>query len=202
MIIKLTDLKEVLDKTNDLYIKQVVEFLYSKNFTEVTFSQFHRINNNCIGISVYLENIETPYTDEELSIIFKNVLDDEVFIYPANALLNYIIENNLEHTLKTLIKGLTLCNPNILTDYSEIANNKGRHSISIILLEHLEELIPKNLYYKDYKGSIDYGEVDKCYYGKIWSSKDLVSYESNTLEGLQKAFEEAVDDYIKDKNNG
>lgn len=64
--------------------------------------------------------------------------------------------------------------------------------------------LPYNkLTYGDYEGSIEYSIEDKCYYGKILDIrdlgiKDLISYESDTPEGLQEAFEEAVKDYVNE----
>lgn len=49
--------------------------------------------------------------------------------------------------------------------------------------------------YKGYKGSINKSEG--LYYGKLKEIKDLVTYEAENRNGLKKAFEEAVDDYIE-----
>lgn len=51
--------------------------------------------------------------------------------------------------------------------------------------------------YKGYKGSIEESIEDKCFYGRILFITDLIIYESETLNGLEKEFEEAVDEYLE-----
>ena len=54
------------------------------------------------------------------------------------------------------------------------------------------------LKYKGYMGSIEYSKEDKCFFGKVQGmSKALISYEGQTLDELQKDFEEGVNSYIK-----
>lgn len=55
----------------------------------------------------------------------------------------------------------------------------------------------ENMHYKDYYGSVHFDENEQIFYGKIESIRASVSYESETEEGLKKAFEEAVDDYLE-----
>lgn len=50
--------------------------------------------------------------------------------------------------------------------------------------------------YKGFRTIIKYSKEDKVYYGKIEDIRDLVNYESENYEGLEKAFHEAVDDYL------
>jgi predicted HicB family RNase H-like nuclease len=50
--------------------------------------------------------------------------------------------------------------------------------------------------YKGYYAVVKYDTFDRIYHGKIADIKDLVSFHSETEEGLQVAFEEAVDDYL------
>lgn len=51
--------------------------------------------------------------------------------------------------------------------------------------------------YKDFEGSVETDIQRNCCHGKILFIDDLVTYESATLKGLQKQFEEAVDDYLE-----
>ena len=53
------------------------------------------------------------------------------------------------------------------------------------------------LKYMGYEGSVDYCEDGKTFLGKIKCVRALVIYESQEREGLQAAFEEAVDHYIE-----
>lgn len=55
----------------------------------------------------------------------------------------------------------------------------------------------KLLKYKGYYGSIETSMEDMVIHGKIECISDLVTYEANTLQELQSAFEEAVDDYLE-----
>lgn len=54
----------------------------------------------------------------------------------------------------------------------------------------------KVLSHKNYSGSIEVSLEDGCLHGEILFINDLVSYESETVAGLQAAFQEAVDFYL------
>lgn len=51
--------------------------------------------------------------------------------------------------------------------------------------------------YKGYYGSVHYSDDDQVFFGKIEYIKSLVNYEATNVKDLRKAFQEAVDDYIK-----
>ena len=53
------------------------------------------------------------------------------------------------------------------------------------------------LKYKNYIGSVEYDLTDKCLFGKILFIDDLVTYEGSTIEELENAFHEMVDDYLE-----
>ena len=55
----------------------------------------------------------------------------------------------------------------------------------------------KVLKYKNYIGSVEYDLTDKFLFGKILFIDDLVTYEGNTIEDLEKAFHYMVDDYLE-----
>ena len=40
--------------------------------------------------------------------------------------------------------------------------------------------------YKNYKGTIEYSEKDKCFFGKVIGIHSLISYEGDTTEELRK----------------
>ena len=50
--------------------------------------------------------------------------------------------------------------------------------------------------YKDFYGSVEYSSTDECFFGKIIGTKDLVTFEGNSVDELKKAFSEAVEDYL------
>lgn len=53
------------------------------------------------------------------------------------------------------------------------------------------------LTHKGYYGSIEVSTEDNCLFGKLQFIRSLVNYEAETVAGLNKAFKEAVDDYLK-----
>lgn len=56
----------------------------------------------------------------------------------------------------------------------------------------------KNLIeYKGYLGSVEYSDEDETFFGKLVGIRALVSYEGESAKELKKAFQEAVDDYLK-----
>ena len=54
-----------------------------------------------------------------------------------------------------------------------------------------------NLKYKGYIGSVEYSEEDNILFGKVLGmSKDVITYEGETLEELTADFHEGVDHYL------
>lgn len=56
----------------------------------------------------------------------------------------------------------------------------------------------KELQYRGYRGSVEYSVVDGVFHGKLTGIRDLVLYEGDTLESLEKDFRDAVDDYLEE----
>ena len=54
------------------------------------------------------------------------------------------------------------------------------------------------LEHKGYIGTAELSVEDQVFHGKLAYLRDLVTYESDTAEGLVKAFQDAVDDYLAD----
>ena len=52
------------------------------------------------------------------------------------------------------------------------------------------------LKYRGYYGSIEVSTEDNCLFGKLQFIRALVNYEGETVAELEKAFQEAVDDYL------
>ena len=52
------------------------------------------------------------------------------------------------------------------------------------------------LTYKDFIGSVHFSAEDKVFHGKIEGIIDLVTFEGKSVNELENAFHEAVDDYI------
>lgn len=55
--------------------------------------------------------------------------------------------------------------------------------------------------YRGYVGSVEYSEEDGVFFGKLIGIRDLVSYEGETLELLEKDYREAVDFYLANAKN-
>ena len=54
-----------------------------------------------------------------------------------------------------------------------------------------------NLTHKGYRGDCAYSSYDGVFYGRVQGVRALVSYEGSSVEKLQAAFVEAVDDYLE-----
>lgn len=52
------------------------------------------------------------------------------------------------------------------------------------------------LMYKDFIGSVHFSTDDKVFHGKIEGITDLVTFEGKSVDELEKAFHEAVNDYV------
>lgn len=52
------------------------------------------------------------------------------------------------------------------------------------------------LEHKGYCGSINFSQTDNVFFGKLENISALVNYETETIEQLEAAFREAVDDYL------
>ena len=54
------------------------------------------------------------------------------------------------------------------------------------------------LEYKGYKGSVEYSKEDNCLFGKVQGlSKEMITYEGQTLDELRNDFEEGVESYLE-----
>ncbi len=51
--------------------------------------------------------------------------------------------------------------------------------------------------YNGYIGSIEYSCEDKCFFGKIEMINDLVTFEANSADELEKNFQSVVDEYLE-----
>ena len=55
----------------------------------------------------------------------------------------------------------------------------------------------ETLEYKSFIGTCEYSAEDRAFHGKLLDIEALVSYEAETQQGLEVAFKEAVDNYIR-----
>lgn len=61
----------------------------------------------------------------------------------------------------------------------------------------MQDLIEMILTYKGYCTKVHYSVNDGVYYGEIEYIRDLVNFESENIENVEKEFHQAVDDYIQ-----
>lgn len=50
--------------------------------------------------------------------------------------------------------------------------------------------------HKGYIGSVEYSNEDKCFFGKLEMIDDLITFEADTVDDLEKNFQDGVNDYI------
>ncbi|MEM6264683.1 MAG: type II toxin-antitoxin system HicB family antitoxin [Bacteroidota bacterium] len=53
------------------------------------------------------------------------------------------------------------------------------------------------LIFKGFIGSVQFQAEDEVFFGRIEGIADLVTFEGESVHGLKKAFEEAVEDYLE-----
>lgn len=51
--------------------------------------------------------------------------------------------------------------------------------------------------YKGYLGSFEYDDEAEMYFGEVIELDDMITFEGETMEKLEKAFRYSVDDYLK-----
>ena len=51
--------------------------------------------------------------------------------------------------------------------------------------------------FKGYKGSVEFSEEDKVFFGKIQGINDVVIFEATSIIELEEAFHESVLDYLE-----
>lgn len=51
--------------------------------------------------------------------------------------------------------------------------------------------------YKGYTARIEYDDADRIFVGRLAGIRDIVGFHASTVEALQNAFHESVDDYVE-----
>lgn len=51
--------------------------------------------------------------------------------------------------------------------------------------------------YKGYEAVFNYDEEAKLYSGEVINTKDVITFQSESVSELEKAFHESVDDYLE-----
>jgi predicted HicB family RNase H-like nuclease len=50
--------------------------------------------------------------------------------------------------------------------------------------------------YKGYRGSVEYSDIDKVYWGRVLGIRDSITYDGETIGEAQALFEEFIDEYL------
>ena len=56
----------------------------------------------------------------------------------------------------------------------------------------------KVISYKGYRGRVDFDDEDGIFVGRIGGINDTVGFRAETVDGIEAAFREAVDEYLAD----
>lgn len=51
--------------------------------------------------------------------------------------------------------------------------------------------------YKGYTARIEYDDADRIFVGRLAGIRDIVGFHASTVDALQEAFHESVDDYVQ-----
>ena len=52
------------------------------------------------------------------------------------------------------------------------------------------------LEYKGYHGSVEYSAADRCFFGKVFGIRALVTYEGTNANSIEREFRRSVDEYL------
>lgn len=75
-------------------------------------------------------------------------------------------------------------------------NGYGCWTVDGIEIDEYLRLGIEPLEYKGYKTIPKLSILDGVYYGSIAGIKDMITYQSDTVEGIRKEFHSCVDDYL------
>ncbi len=51
--------------------------------------------------------------------------------------------------------------------------------------------------YRGYEALVSFDEDDRVLCGRVLSTRDVISFEAESVDGIERAFHEAVDDYLE-----
>ena len=53
------------------------------------------------------------------------------------------------------------------------------------------------MHYKGYTGKVDYDDKAKVFHGEVIGLKDVITFQGTTVDEIEIAFKESVDDYLE-----
>ncbi len=51
--------------------------------------------------------------------------------------------------------------------------------------------------YKDYEATVKFDEDAEVFYGEVVNTRDVITFQGNSVEELKRAFEDSVEDYLE-----
>ena len=51
--------------------------------------------------------------------------------------------------------------------------------------------------YKGYEAIVDFDKADRILHGRVPGTRDVISFEADSVDEIERAFHEAVDDYLE-----
>ena len=51
--------------------------------------------------------------------------------------------------------------------------------------------------YKGYQGAVTFDEDTKIFHGEVVGSKDVITFQGKSVDELEQAFKDSVDDYLE-----
>lgn len=53
------------------------------------------------------------------------------------------------------------------------------------------------LKYKDYIGHVEFDESAEIFHGEVINTRDVITFQGDTVKSLKKAFKDSIDDYLE-----
>ncbi len=53
------------------------------------------------------------------------------------------------------------------------------------------------LTYKGYTGHVAYDDESGIFHGEVLDTRDVITFQGTTVDGIERAFRESVDDYLE-----
>ena len=51
--------------------------------------------------------------------------------------------------------------------------------------------------YKNYIGQVEYDDEAKIFHGEVINTKDVITFQGKSVNDLEKAFKNSIDDYLE-----
>ena len=65
-------------------------------------------------------------------------------------------------------------------------------------MENLYSEINSETEYKGYEAVIEYDEADRLFFGRVINTRDIISFDGETVDELQQSFEAVINEYLED----